>query len=213
VYPAQGELTGLIASYGSWVVAVGIGLESMGVPLPGETLLVSAALYAGSTGRLSIVGVVIAAAAGAILGDNLGFWIGRDVGYRWLLRRGSLLHLSPGRLKIGQYLFRRHGGKVVFFGRFVAILRALAAFLAGINCMPWRRFLFFNAAGGVLWAAAYGFGAYAFGEALTRIAGPLGIMVVVAAAACVAAGWIFVRKHEARLQAEADRALPGPLRP
>jgi len=93
--------------------------------------------------------VIAAAASGAILGDNLGFWIGREGGYRLLRRYGRYIRLEERRLKLGQYLFMRHGGKVVFFGRFVAVLRAWAAFLAGTNRMRWPRFLLFNAAGGI----------------------------------------------------------------
>ena len=131
------------------MVAFVIGLESMGLPVPGETTLVTAGIYAGTTGRLNIALVVAAASTGAILGDNLGYWIGHRFGYRLLLRYGRLLRLTPARIKLGQYLFHRHGGTVVFFGRFMALLRTLSALTAGINWMPWWRFLFFNAAGGI----------------------------------------------------------------
>lgn len=116
--------------------------------LPGESTLIAAALYGGVTHHLNIVFVVVAAATGAIVGDNIGFLIGRDIGFRLLVRYGQYIHMTPARIKLGQYLFLRHGGKVVFVGRFVAILRALAAFLAGANRMTWPRFLVFNAAGG-----------------------------------------------------------------
>jgi membrane protein DedA with SNARE-associated domain len=206
------QLAHLAATYGLWFVAVIIGLESAGIPLPGETTLVATALYAGATGRLNIVLVVTAALAGAILGDNLGFWIGRRFGYPWLLRHQSALHLTPRRMKLGQYLFLRHGGKVVFFGRFVAVLRALAGLLAGINCMEWRRFLFFNALGGILWASVFGFGAYSFGRTLTNTLASAGIVFAVTAAGLVLIGLIVVRKHEERWADEAERALPGQLR-
>ncbi|HEY7792349.1 MAG TPA: DedA family protein [Vicinamibacterales bacterium] len=206
------DLSHLIQAYGAWLVAGVVGLESVGVPLPGETTLISAALYAGATHHLNIVVVVVAGAAGAIAGDNIGYLIGRHLGSGWLVRHGSLLHLTERRLKLGQYLFHRHGGKVVFFGRFVALLRAVAAFLAGINCMQWMRFLLFNAAGGTVWAFGYGFAAYFFGQQIVHLIGPIGIAIGVAAAVIVVAAVLFVRRNEHRLEEEAEHAFPGPLR-
>jgi len=205
-------LTHLIATYGYLAIAAIIGLESMGLPLPGESTLVLAALYA-SRHDHNIVGVVAAAATGAILGDNIGYWIGREFGYRLLLRYRSYVGLSMSKIKVGQYLFLRHGAKVVFFGRFIAILRVLAAFLAGVNRMDWNRFLLANAAGGILWASAVGFGAYTFGRAVLEVTSPLGIALVVVSVALLAAGFFFMRSHEAELEARAEQALPGPLRP
>jgi membrane protein YqaA with SNARE-associated domain len=114
-----------------------VGIESLGVPFPGETMLISAALYAGATHNLSIVGVIVTAAAGAIVGDNIGFGVGHWGGYRLLLRYGHYIRLHEGRVKLARYLFQQHGGKVVFFGRFVSVLRTYAAFLAGTARMPW----------------------------------------------------------------------------
>jgi membrane protein DedA with SNARE-associated domain len=205
-------LTHLIATYGYVAIALIIGLESMGLPLPGESALVLAALYAGRHDQ-SISGVVAAAATGAILGDNIGYWIGREFGYRLLLRYGGAIGLSESKIKLGQYLFLRHGGKVVFFGRFVAVLRVLAAFLAGVNRMDWGRFLLANAAGGILWASIVGFGAYALGRAVLKATGPLGIGLVFAGVAIVVGVLLFARSHEAELEARAEQALPGPLRP
>jgi len=205
-------VTHLIATYGYIAIAVIIGLESMGLPLPGESALVVAALYA-SRHDHNIAGVVGAAAAGAIVGDNIGYWIGREFGYRLVLRYGAAIGLSAGKIKLGQYLFLRHGGKVVFFGRFVAVLRILAALLAGVNRMDWGRFLLANAAGGIVWACAVGFGAYAFGRTLLAVTGPLGIGLIAICAALIIGGVLFVRSHEAELEAKAEAALPGPLRP
>jgi membrane protein DedA with SNARE-associated domain len=204
-------LSTLIAHYGYWTVAAAIGLESMGIPVPGETALVTAAVYAGATHNLNIAMVILAAIAGAIVGDNVGFLVGRQFGYRLLLRHGSLFRLTTARIKLGQFLFLRHGGKMVFFGRFIAVLRALAALLAGVNCMAWRRFLIFNAAGGIVWAGGYGMLAYLLGERVERFTRPVAIA---AAAGAVFAGMAFVwfvRAHEAQLEAEAEKALPGPL--
>jgi len=209
----ENQIVQLVSTYGIWLVAVVIGLESMGIPLPGETTLVAAALYAGATGRVNIFLVVIAAAAGAIAGDNIGYWIGRRFGYPWILDHQSRLHLTPRRLKLGQYLFLRHGGKVVFFGRFVAVLRALAALLAGINRMDWKRFLVFNATGGILWASVYGFGAFLFGRRLTNTLSSVGFLLAGAAIVLVVVGLIVARRHERRWADKAERALPGPLQP
>ena len=199
----------LIVAYGYLAIAVIIGLESMGLPLPGESVLVLAALYA-SRNDLSIAGVVTAAAIGAVVGDNIGYWIGREFGYRLLLRYGGYVGLSASKIKLGQYLFVRHGGKVVFFGRFAAILRILAALLAGANRMDWWRFLLANAAGGVVWASTVGIGAHVFGKTVLRVTGPLGIVLGIVTVALVVVALRFVRAHEAQLLLKAEKALPGP---
>ncbi len=221
--PAEGEscmswfsaetLHRLISSYGYWAVGAVVAVESMGIPLPGETMLIIAAIYAGTHEGLDIWGVIAAAATGAILGDNVGYWLGREFGYPILLRYRRYLGLSDERIKLGQYLFLRHGGKVVFFGRFIAVLRVLAAFLAGVNRMDWRGFLLANAAGGIVWATVYGFGAYTFGAALFHLHGPIGIGLLTVAAVMVVFALRYVRSHEAELQRQAERALPGPLKP
>jgi len=209
--PFDATVANAIRTFGVWIVGGTVAIESMGIPLPGETMLVTAAVYAGTTGELSIAQVVLAAMIGAIVGDNAGFWIGRTVGFRWVVRHRSALRLTTRRLKLGQYLFLRHGGKVVFFGRFIAVLRALAALLAGLNGMEWGRFLLFNALGGIVWAGAYGIGAYAFGETLANALSGIGVFLGIAAAAAVIAGLVVARRYERRLQEKAERALPGPL--
>ena len=201
----------LVARHGYWIVAAAVGLESMGIPVPGETILVSAAVYSGATRQLNIVIVIVAATVGAIVGDNLGYLIGQRFGYPLLVRYGSLLRMTTSRIKLGQFVFLRHGGKVVFFGRFIAVLRALAAVLAGVNGMPWPRFLVFNAAGAVAWAGAYGTVAYLLGDRVERFTKPVGIAIVVGAFSAGVLFMWFVRRHEARLEAEAERLLPGPL--
>ena len=207
------HLRHLISAYGYWSVAVIVALESMGLPLPGETVLVVAGLYAATHQDTSIAGVIASATAGAIVGDNLGYWLGREFGYRLLLRYGAYIGLSHERIKLGQFLFLRHGGKVVFFGRFIPILRILAGILAGMNRMPWRRFLLANAAGALLWSVVLGTSAYAFGRALLRVTGPLAIGLFLIGVGLLCAAALFVRAHEAELKAQAERALPGPLRP
>lgn len=198
------NLEHLLIAYGYWAVFLFVAVESMGVPVPGETTLMVASIYAGTTHRLSILLVVLAAAGGAILGDNLGFLAGREGGQRLLHRYGKYVRLDERKLRLGEYLFQRHGGKVVFFGRFVAILRMWAAFLAGANRMSWTRFLAFNAAGGSLWAVLMGLGAYAFGDAVVRLGGRIGLAAGLATLAITIAVSITLRRKEHRLQQEAD---------
>jgi membrane protein DedA with SNARE-associated domain len=207
------ELSHFITTYGYWAVLAVVALESIGVPVPGETTLIVAAVYAGTTAELNILFVIAAAAAGGIVGDNIGFCLGRKFGYPLLLRYGRYIGFTDKRIKLGQYLFQRHGGKVVFFGRFVAVLRALAALLAGANCMSWPRFLMFNAAGAILWATVYGLAAYYLGEEVHRVSGPVGTAAVALALIAIGAVIFVLRRNEARWEDEAERALPGPLRP
>src|SRR3981081_525306 len=201
----------LIQAYGLWVLFIVVTLESMGVPMPGETALVTTALYAGSTHQIDIISVVLVAATGAIIGDNIGYLIGLSIQLRLLVRYGRYIRLDQPRLKVGQYLVRRHGGKIVFFGRFVAFLRTFAAVLAGANRMPWPHFLLMNALGGLCWASLFGGGAYLFGEQITRVAGPVSFLLLVVAIGLVAAGIVFFRRHERELEQRAEAALPGPL--
>ena len=201
------DFTGLVQRYGAGLVGVVIFFESMGVPLPGESLMIAAALYAAATGELGIEWIVLAACAGAILGDNAGYLIGRRVGSQVLARYGPRVGLTWPRQRLGQFLFLRHGGKVVFFGRFVAFLRTFAALLAGANQMPWRSFLMWNALGGAFWTGLYGFGAYLLGNQAQRLAGPVGAVMGVAGAAVVAWLVLFVRRHEKRLIREAEVAM------
>jgi membrane protein DedA with SNARE-associated domain len=202
----------LVSAHGYWVVAAFVALESMGIPVPGETALVTAGIYAGTTHRMNIAFVIGAAAMGAIVGDNVGFWIGRRFGHGLLVRYGPRLRISTGDIKLGQYLFMRHGGKVVFFGRFIAVLRTLAALLAGINSMPWASFLFFNATGGVVWSGVFGVGSYMLGTQIERVRGTAAVAGLILAGAGAIAAFLFVRRRQATLMAEAERAFPGPIR-
>ena len=204
------HLQHFVATYGHLAVFLIVAMESAGIPMPGETVLVTAAILAAS-GTLNIFGVIGAAAAGAIIGDNCGYWIGRELGFRLIYRYGRYIHLNERRLKVGQYLFLRHGGKIVFFGRFVAVLRAFAAFLAGVNRYNWEAFFLFNAAGGVVWATIFGVGGYLLGRAFELYARPVGIAVLIVAVIGAIVGARFIRHHEEALENEAERALPGPL--
>lgn len=208
---ATSDLLHFLTTYGYWTVLLFVGIESTGIPFPGETMLLIAAIYAGTTHQLSIALVIAAAASGAILGDNIGFWIGREGGYRLLRRYGHYVRLNERKLKLGLYLFRKHGGKVVFFGRFVAVLRAWAAFLAGTNRMRWPSFLLFNALGGIVWATLFGLGGYLLGDNIHRLTGPIGTVSIVLAVLIIIVLLLFVRRNEQQLEEKAERALPGPL--
>ncbi|HLG69226.1 MAG TPA: DedA family protein [Chloroflexota bacterium] len=208
---AAHELTHLLNVYGYWAVLGMVLLESMGIPLPAETMLLTAAIYAGKTGNLFIGWVIAAAAVGAIAGDNIGFTIGREGGFRLLRRYGRYIRLDDKKIKLGQYLFLKHGATVVFVGRFVAVLRAWAAFIAGVARMPWSTFFVANAAGGILWATVYGLLGWGLGDVINQFRGRATLFLGLAGAAAVIAGLVFLAKNERRLEEEADRMLPGPL--
>ncbi|MBV9661701.1 MAG: DedA family protein [Acidimicrobiales bacterium] len=201
----------LLTTYGYAAVFVFVGIESLGIPLPGETMLITAGAYAGSTHKLSVWGIVAASIAGAIIGDNIGFWIGDKGGYRLLHRYGRYIRFDEPKMKIGRYIFDRHGPKVVFFGRFVSVLRTYAAFLAGTNRMSWRKFLIFNAAGGVIWSAIYGFVAYGAGHTLHRLSGTINLVLGIVAVIAIATAFVVMRRHIKKLEATAEAAYPGPL--
>lgn len=158
-------IASLISSYGYLVVFFIVGLESLGVPLPGETVLVTAAALA-ARGHLSIVGVVLTAIAGAILGDNGGYWIGRTGGTALLHRHGRLLRLDDAKLARVHDFFAQHGAKTVFIGRFIALLRTWAAFFAGAGGMRYRVFMLYNALGGIIWGVLFGSLGFIFGRNL-----------------------------------------------
>ena len=154
----------LVQDYGLFLLFLLIAMESAGIPLPGETALVTAGVLA-SRGKLDIVAVIVVAAVAAIVGDNVGYWIGR-LGGRRLLERWAWLDRHASRaLPWSERFFKRHGAKTIFLGRFIAVLRVTAAWLAGISRMPWWRFFFWNAAGGICWAALVALVAYYAGEA------------------------------------------------
>jgi len=159
-------VTDLILEHGLFLLFVVVALESAGVPLPGETALIAAAILATpDQHHYSIVTVIAVAAVAAIIGDNIGYWIGRSGGRKLLERWGPIRRYAERTLPPGERFFAKHGGKTVFIGRFVAVLRVTAAWLAGITHMPWWRFFLWNAAGGIVWATAFGLLAYFFGKA------------------------------------------------
>jgi membrane protein DedA with SNARE-associated domain len=202
----------LIHEYGLLTVAVIVGLECIGIPLPGETALLGAAIYAGTKHDLNIVEVILTAAAAAIAGRMIGYVIGREFGYWLLLRYGNYVRMTETRIKLGQYLFLRHGGKIVFVAQFVPVLRTFAGIFAGANVMPWRNFMFANVVGALIWAVTYGYAAYELGREFERLEGPIVVILAIITVAGFVGGGMFVHRHEAQLAAEAERAMPGPLK-
>src|SRR4051812_1905171 len=164
----SGVIHHLLETYGYFAVLLLVGLESLGLPLPGETALLTASAYAAS-GHLSIKGVIAAAALGAALGDAAAYWIGRTGGLAPVRRYGRLFRVDDTRLERAQRFFKENGGKTVFFGRFVSLLRILAALLAGVTGMSYARFTFFNVTGGICWAVLVGGLGYAFGRNLPQL--------------------------------------------
>jgi membrane protein DedA with SNARE-associated domain len=201
----------LVHVYGLVTVAVIVGLECIGIPSPGETALLAAAVYAGTKHDLNIVAVILTAGGAATIGRMIGYVLGRSFGYPLLLHYGKYVQMTTSRIKLGQYLFLRHGGKIMFAAQFVPVLRTFAGIFAGANVMPWRDCLIANATGSMLWAAIYGYGAYELGREFEQMEGPVFIILALITAVSVIAGGIFVKRHEAQLTAEAERAMPGPL--
>ena len=201
----------LIAAHGCTLVMLLVALEGAGIPVPGETALISAAVYASRTHNLDIVDVILSAGAGAVLGDNVGYWIGRWLGTHVLLRHGRRIGLTESRLKVGYYLFQRYGGAIVAVARFVAVLRTVSPLLAGANLMRWRRFALFDLAGGTLWALGFGSAAYLVGHEIHRLHGPIAAVIATLVGGGLVIGFVQLHRHGRRLQAEAERALPGPL--
>jgi membrane protein DedA with SNARE-associated domain len=185
--------------------------ESSGIPIPGETALITASALAGS-GKLHIWLVIPLAAAGAIIGDNIGYLIGRKGG-RWVLERpGRFERQRRQVLTTGEPFFERHGPKAVFFGRFLLGLRVWASWLAGATRMPWRSFLFWNACGGICWATVVGLIAYYLGHSAKNALETFGLYGLIAAVAAIAGALYLHRRHRRRSQT-GERAAQQAARP
>jgi len=184
------------ANVGYTLVFVLVAIETMGIPVPAETALIGAALLA-HRGQMDIGTLTILAAIAAILGDNVGFAIGRHFGRRVFLAPGPLLKHRAKVLEHGEPFFAKHGPKAVFLGRWVAGLRIASAWLAGMNKMPWPTFLFWNALGGITWAASISLSIYFLGdlaEHAIEVVGPISAGIVVAA---LVAFWVYRRRRKA----------------
>jgi membrane protein DedA with SNARE-associated domain len=189
------------ANLGYAAVFAFVAIETMGIPVPGETALVAAALLA-HHGQMDIVVLVLVAAAAAIVGDNVGYWLGRAGGRRVLERWRLTRRFSERTLPPAERFFRRHGGKTVFFGRFFAGLRITAAWVAGISHMPWWRFFMWNAAGGIVWAVAIGLLAYYVGDAALHVVERVGVYGAIGIVAAVVVALVVVRVLKKRILPE-----------
>ena len=195
----------LLREYGYGVITLALAVECAGLLFPGETIFFGSAIYASTTGHLSIGWIIAAAIAGAIAGNIVGFTIGRQIGAPVLARYGWRIGLTDRRLALGRYLFRAHGGKVVFFCRFVSVLRSFNALLAGASAMRVAPFLLWTVAGGIAWPCVHGLFAYALGNAASRLSERFQIVLGIATVAVVV--WVlrFVKQNEARLEEIAMR--------
>jgi membrane protein DedA with SNARE-associated domain len=205
-------ITHLIHAWGYWAVFLLVAGESLGIPLPGETAVILAAVYAGKSHQLNPWAIFGVASAAAIIGDNIGYWIGAKAGFPLARRYGPKIGVDERKLKVARYVFDRHGWKVVFFGRFVSILRTYAAFLAGVDKMPWPRFLVANASGGILWAGIYTLVAYLVGDVMEHLSLLVNVIIGAVAVAAIIAVLLLVRHRMGRLYDRAEAAYPGPLR-
>jgi membrane protein DedA with SNARE-associated domain len=199
------NLSALVAHYGYLATFVAILVASAGVPRPAGELLIAAAVYAAHTHRLSLGILVLVGSLGAITGGGAGYAIGRSVATVTLARYGGLVGLSPARVRLGQYLFHMHGGKIVFVLRFVALIGPFGGVLAGANRMPSSRFMAFNALGGVAWTLVFAVGGYLFGAFFKAVGRPLGVTAVIVAIGLVVGLAIYVHRYGADLQGKADR--------
>jgi len=188
------SLISVTQNLGLPVLGLLVGIEALGVPLPGETAVIFAGLAA-NQGRLSIVAVIVVAASGAIIGDNIGFVIGRRGGRALLERPGRFAEERRRVLEIGDPFFARHGPKAVFLGRWITGLRVWTSWLAGASDMRWPTFLMWNALGGTAWAASVALAAYYGGTGVEKVFSKIGLYGGIAAGVVVVLAILYVRRR------------------
>jgi len=192
-------VTHFIAHYGLWFVFGIVCLESAGLWLPGETALIAAGVYA-SKGHLSITAVIVVAAVAAIIGDNIGYWLGREGGRRLIYRYAWLKRQADRVMPPAERFFEKHGPKAVFFARFFGGVRVTGAWMAGITRMSWWKFLLWNALGGIVWATGVGLVAFYAGKAVADAIARYGVYGGIAIGVVVVLGIVAV--HLVRQRAE-----------
>jgi membrane protein DedA with SNARE-associated domain len=200
-------LVEFISTFGVWLVAGFIALETMGAPLPAEAALIAGGILA-RTYDLDIWSLIAAGIVAAVLGNVAGFWIGRRFGHALLLRYGARLALTPARLRIGQWLFERYGGRFVFIARFLPFLRNMAAVLAGTNSMAPFVFLLASTTAAIIWVAGYGLGAYWLGAVFLKFASPAAIVLGLLAVLIVLAVPALIVRYEKTVLAKIDSESP-----
>ena len=206
-----GTLVHLFLRFGYAVVFLGVMTENIGIPIPGETILLAASLFA-SQGHFRLWLVILFAAVGAAIGDNAGYLLGRKVARPYLARRGHFLVLTPARLQAIEAFFQRHGDKTIFLARFVSGLRVVAALFAGLTEMRWRTFAFYNAAGAVVWATAMGCLGFFFGASWTLLETWVGRGGLFALGVAVLALLLHTLLRNAQALRDSLAALPRVLR-
>jgi membrane protein DedA with SNARE-associated domain len=203
------QLTEFVSNYGVWTVAAFIALESIGLPLPAEAALIAAAFFAARTHDIGIWSLIGAGIVAAIVGEMVGFWIGRRFGHQVLMRYGARVGFTEERIRIGQWLFVRYGGRFVFIARFLPFLRNIAAVLAGTNSMAQHSFYFASATAAAAWIITYGLSAYSFGEAFGNLASPVAVVLGLVATLMVLATPVLILRYERSLLGKVGRESPG----
>ena len=201
------SITSFIEDHSKWallIMFVLLTLESFGLPVPGETALIACSILA-SQGALSIAWVVVVGVVAAIVGDNLGYWVAREGGRPLLERNRFTRQYAEKYIPRGERFFARHGGKAVFFGRFVAVLRVTAAWVAGLSHMHWWRFFAWNAAGGIVWATLVSLVSYYLGTAAADALSRYGLFAAGGLVLLTAAGFLIVRWLERRVVDEEEQ--------
>ncbi|WP_218079699.1 DedA family protein [Anthocerotibacter panamensis] len=208
------NLQPFLEANGYWLISLVVFLENAGIPLPGETMLILASAFA-SQGKLNFAGVLAAAITGAVLGDNMGYFLGRKFGRGLILRYGKIFGLTPPKFEKAEVNFLKNSSWAVFFGRFIILLRILAGPLAGIANMPWPRFFLFNALGAICWATAIGTASFFFGKQVEAFFQGLGvwalvITVVLVILFSITREWWEERKLQRELAQDRAKSKDGP---
>jgi len=198
------SVTTLLEDYGLVLLFLLVAIESAGIPVPGETALIAAAVLARpELGYFALWEVIVVAALGAIVGDNVGYWLGRTGGRALIDRYAFVRHRADKVLPPSERFFKKHGGKTVFFGRFVAVLRVTVAWIAGISRMHWWQFFAWNAAGGILWATGVALLAYWAGKAVADAVSRYGLIGVAVVVVLLALGYLALRAWRRRMVEDA----------
>ena len=199
-----------VSTYGVWLVAGFIALETIGAPLPAEAALMAAAFFAARSHELNIWLLIAVGSLAAILGNAVGYWIGKRYGYQLLMRYGRRVGLTEGRIKIGQWLFLQYGGRFVFIARFLPFLRNMAAILAGTNAMAQPAFHLASCTAAIAWVTLYSLATYSLGAAFADLAAPVAAVLGAVAILIILAVPTLVLRYEQDLLAKAESELPSP---
>jgi len=203
-------LAEFVSTYGVWLVAGFIALETIGAPLPAEAALMAAAFFAARSHELNIWLLIAVGSLAAILGNAVGYWIGKRYGYQLLMRYGRRVGLTEGRIKIGQWLFLQYGGRFVFIARFLPFLRNMAAILAGTNAMAQPAFHLASGTAAIAWVTLYSLATYSLGAAFADLAAPVAAVLGAVAILIILAVPTLVLRYEQDLLAKAESELPSP---